>query len=67
VMGEGPIVLELKNGDVTSVGATDGAVIESGGKVTGYRTWSDNRHFELSADASLKGSVEIMLQGLKAE
>ena len=65
-MGEGPIVVQLKNGDVTSLGVADGAVVESGGKVTGYRTWSDNRHFEISADASLKASVSIMLQGLKA-
>jgi hypothetical protein len=45
---------------------TDGDIVEANGRVVGYRMWSDNRHFEISADAALRASVEFMTQGLKA-
>ncbi len=65
-VGEGPLVIALKTGDITSLSVTDGAVVESGDKAIGYRSWSDNRHFEVSADVSLKAAVTYITQGLKA-
>ena len=65
-MGDGPLVVMLKTGDVSSMGVTDGAVTEAGGKAVGYRSWSDNRHFEISGDLALKAAVSVITQGLKA-
>ncbi len=63
--GDGPIVVELKTGDIASLSVTDNQVVDAGGKVVGYRSWSDNRHFEISGDASLKAAVSHITQGLK--
>lgn len=64
-LGDGEIIVDLKMGDLSSLGVTDGAVSENSGKVVGYRVWSDNRHFEISADASLKDAVDTITKGLK--
>jgi hypothetical protein len=65
-LGEGPIAVDLRTGDLASLSMTDGDIVEANGRVVGYRMWSDNRHFEISADAALRASVEFMTQGLKA-
>jgi hypothetical protein len=64
-LGDGPLIVNLATGDLSSLGVTDGTVRERGGKVIGYRTWSDNRHFEISADASLRDAVSYITRNLK--
>ena len=63
-MGDGPIAVELKSGDVASIGVADGDVKVVGGKVIGYRSFSDSRHFEISAVESLRVPVEYVAKNL---
>lgn len=63
-MGDGPIAVELKSGDVVSIGVADGDVKIVGGKVIGYRSFSDSRHFEISAVDSLRVPVEYVTKSL---
>ncbi len=64
-MGDGPIVVELKSGDLSAMGGGDGDIKVIGGKVIGYRSHSDNRHFEISAPSSLQTAVTFVAKGLK--
>lgn len=64
-MGDGPIAVELKSGDLAAMGAGDGDIKVVGGKVIGYRSFSDNRHFEISAPSSLQTAVTFVTNGLK--
>lgn len=63
-MGDGPISVELKSGDVVSIGVGDGDVKVVGGRVIGYRSFSDSRHFEISAVESLRVPVEYVAKSL---
>lgn len=63
-MGDGPIAVELKSGDVASIGVADGDVKIVGGRVIGYRSFSDSRHFEISAVESLRVPVEYVAKSL---
>ena len=65
VVGDGPLVVDLKTGDLTALGLNDGDVKVVGSKVIGYRSWSDNRHFEISAQSSLREPVEFVTKGLR--
>ena len=64
--GDGPLVVDLRSGDLAAIGVQDGTVKVIGNKVIGYRSWSDNRHFEISAHASLKEPVSYITEQLSA-
>jgi hypothetical protein len=63
--GDGPLSVDLKSGDLAALGLTNGDVKTVGSRVIGYRTWSDNRHFEISADSSLKIPVAFVTKKLR--
>lgn len=62
--GEGPITVKLLSGELT--GATDGQVTSNGGMAIGYRSWTEGRHFEITAPVSLQGAVTVITNNLKA-
>ena len=64
-LGDGPLTVELRTGDLASVGAKDGDLKEAGGKVTGYRSWSDSRHFAITGDAALREPVSFITKALR--
>ncbi|MDD5025795.1 MAG: hypothetical protein PHH13_00275 [Candidatus Peribacteraceae bacterium] len=53
----GPIQVDLYPGSVSAKKATDGQVRVQGSEVVGFREWTENRHFEISAPASLEAAV----------
>lgn len=63
-MGSGPIAIDLVGGDLS--GHSDGDVAVSGEKAIGYRSWTQGRHFRISADARLEAAVRYMTEQLKA-
>lgn len=63
-MGSGPISIDLVGGDLS--GHSDGDVVVSGGTVTGYRSWTQGRHFRISADARLEAAIRYMTINLRA-
>ncbi|TSC79608.1 MAG: hypothetical protein G01um101425_539 [Candidatus Peregrinibacteria bacterium Gr01-1014_25] len=63
-IGTGPITVRLLSGSVESRKATDGQVRVQGELVVGFRSWTDNRHFEISAPKELEAAVRFMIQGL---
>lgn len=63
--GDGPLVVDLKTGDLEALGVSNAEVREIGSKVIGYLIWSDNRHFEISAPLSLREPVEFVTNGLR--
>lgn len=63
-LGDGPIVINLMNGDVSSTGHADGAVVTNGSFVTAFKAWKDNTHFEISAPVELKAAVTYMSNSL---
>lgn len=65
--GEGPLMVDLKTGAVETLGVADGDVQVVGAKVIGYRSWSDNRHFEISAPASLVEPVTYVTVNLRGK
>lgn len=62
-LGDGPISVVLVQG---AAPGPDGQVIVDGGTATGIRAWSSNRHFVISAPASLEAAVRYITQELKA-
>lgn len=58
---EGIIQLNLVSGLSASKGATDGQVVANGSTVTGYKDWTDGRHFELTGDARLQAAISYMI------
>lgn len=63
--GDGPLEVDLKMAALETLGVSDGDVRTIGGKVIGYRSWSDNRHFEISAVAELKDPVMYVTENLR--
>jgi len=61
-LGNGIIVINLKDGSLESVGVANKTVRVEGGLVVGYRVWNDGTHFEISAPASLADPVRYMVQ-----
>lgn len=59
-IGDGPIKINLVSGSTDA----DGKVTVQGGVATGYRSWSDGRHFEIIGDASLETAIRYMTQQL---
>ncbi len=66
VMGDGPLLVELKSGDLASIGVTDGEVKTVGSKVIGYRAWSEGRHFEVTAPSGVEEAVRFVTSGLRS-
>jgi hypothetical protein len=64
--GDGPLVVSLKSGVISSLGVEDGAVKTVGSEVIGYRAWGDSSYFEISAPSSLNDPVTFVTNGLKA-
>lgn len=62
-LGEGPLTIVLLSGAAPS---PDGTVTVDGGTAVGVRTWTNNRHFEIRASASLQAAVRYMTQELTA-
>jgi len=61
---DGPIQINLMSGSVGSKKATDKQVRTEGGNVIGYRSWTDSRHFEISAPAALEEAVKYITENL---
>ncbi|MDB4977888.1 MAG: hypothetical protein JWM56_74 [Candidatus Peribacteria bacterium] len=66
-IGDGPVAVNLVSGTVESKGATDGQVQDSGGVVTGYRAWTENRHVEITAPSALRVIVENITKGVTVQ
>ncbi len=65
-LGDGPIAVNLVRGSAESVGATDKQVKDDGSTVTGYRAWSDDRHFEITGPTVLRQQIEYIMNNLTA-
>jgi hypothetical protein len=65
--GEGPLIVDLKSGDLSALGVTDGEVKEVGSRVIGYRSWSNSRHFEISGASEIREPIEFITSGLKGD
>lgn len=61
----GPISVRLTNGSLASIGKEDGSVQQKGGLVIGFRSWTEGRHFEITADARLEASVRYITDSLE--
>lgn len=64
-LGGGPLSVNLVTGSVNARKAIDGQVRVQGDLVIGYREWTENRHFEVSAPATLESSVRFMTENLR--
>lgn len=64
-LGDGVLLVNLIQGDITTTGATDREVRMHGNFAVGYRNFSENRHFEISAPMELKEAVQYMTEHLK--
>lgn len=64
--GSAPIVVTLKSGTAASMQASDGDVRVQGDMVYGYRDFSDNRHFVVSAPANLEAAVRYIIERIAA-
>jgi len=63
---DGPIRVDLISGTVGGKKAADGQVREEpDGTVIGYRSWTENRHFEISAPPALSEAVKYITQNLE--
>ncbi|MFH0770633.1 MAG: hypothetical protein V1926_04620 [Candidatus Peregrinibacteria bacterium] len=60
--GDGPIRIDLLAGNAASKKAIDGQVREQGDTVIGFKDWSENRHFEISAPKELQEAVQYMIR-----
>lgn len=58
-LGDGPIAVNLVAGRLDA-SIADQSVVESGDFVFGYRAWTENRHFEISGPAGLRGAIEYI-------
>lgn len=63
-MDSGPISIDLVGGELA--GHSDSEVVVEGGKTTGYRAWTQGRHFRIFADARLEAAVRYMTEHLRA-
>jgi len=62
-LGDGPLAVDFVSGSLPA-GVADGDVVEKDGKAVGYRSWTGQRHFEISAPLSLKAAVTYMTASL---
>ena len=64
-LGDGVLLVNLVQGDIAASGAADREVRMHGNFAVGYRSFSENRHFEISAPMDLKGAVQYMTENLR--
>lgn len=64
-LGDGVLLVNLVQGGLAASGATDREVRMHGNFAVGYRSFSENRHFEISAPMDLKAAVEYMTENLR--
>ncbi len=60
--GDGTIVINLVSGPIEDAAEED--VVQKGDFVIGYRSWTGNRHFQISAPAALRSAVQYMTDNL---
>lgn len=60
-VGDGPLSVDLISGRLEA-DSMDGTVVEKGDLVIGYKAWTSNRHFEVTAPKALRASVEYIVQ-----
>jgi len=65
-VGDGPLTVNLVSGTLSAKGVADGALVESGDSVIGYKEWTENRHFEVKAPIALKEAVSYITQHFTA-
>jgi hypothetical protein len=58
-LGDGPLIINLLSGPLDATIA-DGSTVQKGQYVVSYRSWTDNRHFEISAPAQLRSAAEYI-------
>ena len=64
-IGDGPIQIKLYSGTVSMKKAVDKQVKVSNGKATGYREWTEGRHFEVTAPAALQAAVQYIVENME--
>lgn len=64
-LGDGILLVNVISGDIALSGAADREVRMHGNFAVGYRSFSDNRHFEISAPGELKEAVQYMTENLR--
>lgn len=64
---EGPLVVELDGESLQALDIEEGSIHTDGERVTGYRSWTNGRHFKIYADVSLRDAVEYITKNLRAE
>jgi len=64
-LNDGPIHVNLVSGTIGAKKATDGQVREQGDQIVGYRSWTDNRHFEIKASPVLEEAVRYITTNLE--
>ena len=61
-LGDGPLVINLISGGIP---ASDDTTFKGQGDfVVGLRSWTENRHFEITAQKELRSAVEYMTKNL---
>lgn len=63
-LGDGPVVLNLMEGSLSAAGASERDLKVNGDFVVGYRSWTDNRHFEITAPAALRDAIQYLTENL---
>jgi len=61
--GDGPISVDLVASRLPD-GVADLQIVEKGNVVMGYRTWTSNRHFVVTAPKELRASVEVIINNM---
>lgn len=64
-LGDGILLVNVISGDIALSGAADREVRMHGNFAVGYRSFSDNRHFEISAPGELREAVQYMTENLR--
>ena len=59
----GPIHVNLVSGNISS-SAKERQIEQKGPNVVGYRSWTDGRHFEITAPVALEGAVRYITDNL---
>jgi len=64
-LGDGPLLINLVSGSLE--GGKDSTLSVEGDYVVGYRSWTDGRHFEISAPGALRSAVDYITRNLTTE
>jgi hypothetical protein len=62
-LGDGPVVVNLISGRLPE-GQSDGSVVEANGTLTVYRSWTDNRHIQVSGPVELRTGMEYLAKNI---